>query len=96
MARDLDPILRRSRFERDFVALTAAFCVLMVLTNVIGTKLFLLFPEQLPRGFGALTGHGYVVLTTGLVTYPLTFLFTDIASEVWGCRRANYLSLIHI
>lgn len=91
MVRHLDPALRRSRFERDFVAISAAFCVLMVLTNVIGTKLFLLFPEWLPQGFGALTDHHYVVLTTGLVTYPLTFLFTDIASEVWGRRRANYM-----
>jgi len=83
--------LRRSRFERDYVAIVAAFAVLMVLTNVIGTKLFLLLPAWLPQGFGWITDHHFVVLTTGLITYPLTFLLTDVCSEVWGRRRANYM-----
>ena len=88
MSRDA---LRRSRFERDYVFVAAMFAVLMVLTNIIGTKLFLLFPDWLENGFGAVTDHGFVVLTTGLITYPLTFLLTDICSEVWGRKRANYM-----
>jgi len=86
--------LRRGRFERDFVFVAALFAVLMVLTNVIGTKLFLLFPGLLPHGFGWLTDDHFVILTTGLVTYPLTFLFTDVCSEIWGRRRANYMVVL--
>ncbi|NRA39305.1 MAG: queuosine precursor transporter [Planctomycetes bacterium] len=82
---------RRRRYERGYVAITATFAVLMVLTNVIGTKLFAFFPHWLPGGFGALSGNGPVILTTGLITYPLTFLFTDIASEIYGSRRANLM-----
>ena len=85
---------RRDRFERDYVLLAGCFAALMVLTNLIGTKLFLLFPDWLPEGFGSVTDYHYIVLTTGLVTYPLTFLFTDVVSEVWGRRRANHMVVL--
>ncbi|MDA3962484.1 MAG: queuosine precursor transporter [Planctomycetota bacterium] len=94
MPASIDSALRRSRFERDYVFVTSVFTVLMVLTNVIGTKLFCLLPDYLPRGFGALTDQHFVTLTTGLVTYPLTFLLTDVCSEVYGRRRANYMVVL--
>jgi uncharacterized PurR-regulated membrane protein YhhQ (DUF165 family) len=84
----------RQRFERDYVLFAALFAVIMVLTNVIGTKLFALLPSLLPNGFGWLTGNGPVILTTGIITYPLTFLFTDIVSEVYGKARANFMVLL--
>jgi uncharacterized PurR-regulated membrane protein YhhQ (DUF165 family) len=87
----IDNDLRRRRFEKDFVTLAAVFATLMVLTNIIGTKLFLFFPDWLTSGFGPITDGQLVVLTTGLVTYPLTFLVTDVVSEVWGRRRANHI-----
>lgn len=82
---------RRRRYERGYVFITTLFAVLMVLTNIIGTKLFALFSHWLPGGFAALSGYGPVILTTGLITYPLTFLFTDIASEIYGSRRATMM-----
>ncbi len=87
-------LLFRNRFQRVYVILIALFAVLMVLTNIIGTKLFALFPDLLPTGFGSLSGYGPVILTTGLLTYPLTFLCTDIASELYGHKRANVMVLI--
>ena len=30
-------------------------------------------------------------LTTGILTYPLTFLFTDLVSEVYGKKRADFM-----
>ena len=85
---------RRRRYENGYVIICGIFAVLMVLTNVIGTKLFALFPGLMPTGFGALSDYGPVILTTGLVTYPLTFLFTDICSEIYGRRRANVMVTI--
>lgn len=90
----MDAALRRRRYERDFVSIAAIFAVLMVLTNIIGTKLFLFFPGLLPAGFGPLTGGSFVVLTTGLLTYPLTFLCTDVAAEIWGRKRAQQMVLL--
>ena len=51
--------------------------MLLVLTNVIGVKLF-----QNPLNPSA-------ALTAGLITYPLTFLLTDIVSEMYGAKKAN-------
>ncbi len=85
---------RRRRYENGYVALCGIFAVLMVLTNIIGTKLFALFPGLLETGFGALSDYGPVILTTGLITYPLTFLFTDICSEIYGARRASVMVTI--
>lgn len=70
-----------------FSILMAAFVVVLVLTNIIGVKLFLAFPESMPNGF---FGEA-ITLTTGLITYPITFLLTDIVCEVYGRRKANLM-----
>ena len=75
------------RAESAFAVLMAGFVVVLVLTNIIGVKLFLAFPETLPTG---LFGEA-ITLTTGLITYPITFLLTDIVCEVYGQRRANLM-----
>jgi uncharacterized integral membrane protein (TIGR00697 family) len=79
---DLQP-----KAERAYAVLMAGFVVVLVLTNIIGVKLFLAFPETLPNG---LFGEA-ITLTTGLITYPVTFLLTDIVCEVYGRRRANLM-----
>jgi uncharacterized integral membrane protein (TIGR00697 family) len=76
------------RSERAYCFLSSLFVVVLVLTNVIGTKLFVLFPEGGP---GWLLGGRPWTLTSGIITYPLTFLITDIVSEIWGRRRANFM-----
>lgn len=76
-----------TRTERAFAVLMAGFVVVLVLTNIIGVKLFLALPETLPQG---LFGEP-ITLTTGLITYPLTFLLTDIVCEVYGRARANLM-----
>ena len=75
------------RTERTFAVLMAGFVVVLVLTNIIGVKLFLAFPATLPHG---LFGEA-ITLTTGLITYPITFLLTDIVCEVFGRKRANLM-----
>ena len=52
-------------YDRLYLLLASTFSVLLVLTNVIGVKLF-----QNPLNPSA-------ALTAGLITYPLTFLLTD-------------------
>jgi len=80
-----------NRQDATFTFLAAFFVVVLVLTNVVGVKLFLLFPEGRP---GWMPGVGPLTLTAGLVTYPLTFLLTDLVSELWGKRRANFMVLM--
>jgi len=65
---------RISAADRVYLTLVAVFVTLLVLTNVIGVKLFVLFDQT---------------LTAGLITYPMTFLVTDIVSEIYGKKRAD-------
>lgn len=68
--------------EKIYTLFAALFVMILVLTNIIGTKLFALEVPGLSRP---------LVLTTGILTYPLTFWFTDIVSELWGKRRADLM-----
>ena len=70
--------------------LMTVFVVMLVLTNIIGTKIFLLFGSILPNG---LFGNS-ITLTAGIITYPITFLVTDITSELFGKRKANFLVIV--
>ena len=60
--------------------LMTVFVVMLVLTNIIGTKIFVLFEQSLPTGL-----FGFpLAFTAGIITYPITFLVTDITSEIFG------------
>jgi len=63
-------------YEFVYSGLLALFVTFVVLTNTVGVKLFTLAGVTLP---------------VSIIWYPLTFLVTDIVSEVYGARRARYL-----
>ena len=75
------------RYERVYLVLTVAFVVTLVLTNVVGIKIFQspIWKDEEGVGFA---------LTTGILTYPLTFLFTDIVSEIYGRKRADLMVIL--
>ncbi len=80
-----------ARQDAVYTLFATTFAVVLVLTNIIGTKLFYLFPEGGPSWFN---GGQPVTLTAGIVTYPMTFWLTDIVSEIWGQRRANLMVVL--
>lgn len=65
------------RRERVFLVLAGIFLSAMTLLNVIGITKFI----QL----------GPLALAVGVLPYPLTFLCTDLISELYGKSRANFL-----
>ena len=69
--------------NQTYLVLTTLFSVVLVLTNIIGVKLF--------QGPLNPTSHA---LTTGIITYPVTFLLTDVVSEIWGQKKASAMVLI--
>ena len=71
-----------SRYERAYLCLAATFVVLLVLTNIIGIKLFY---SPLSSDFA---------LTTGIIVYPMTFLCTDLVSEIYGKKRADFMVVL--
>ncbi|MEO0651013.1 MAG: queuosine precursor transporter, partial [Planctomycetota bacterium] len=82
------PVPRR---DAAYTFCAAMFCVVLVLTNVIGVKLFQIFPDGRP---GWIPGEGPVTLTSGIIAYPFTFLLTDVVSEIWGRRRADLMVVL--
>lgn len=83
-----------SRREATYAFMAALFVVALVLTNVIGTKLFVVDLGLPTTGFwgwicAPLNFFEGETLTSGILTYPLTFLLTDLVSEIWGKRRAS-------
>ena len=74
---ELTPEALTERRERVFIALAAVFLSAMTLLNVVGITKFI----QL----------GPMALAVGVLPYPLTFLCTDLISELYGKARANYL-----
>jgi uncharacterized integral membrane protein (TIGR00697 family) len=69
-------------YEKLYLVLASSFAVFLVLTNVLGIKLF-----RAPH-------DPEFALTVGILTYPFTFLLTDIVSEIYGKQRANYMVYI--
>ena len=67
----------QERRERVFLLLAGFFLCAMTLLNVIGiTRFVQLGPMQ---------------IAVGVLAYPLTFLCTDLISELYGRARANFL-----
>ena len=69
--------------NQTYLVFTTLFSVVLVLTNIIGVKLFQ----------GPLNPSAHA-LTTGIITYPVTFLLTDVVSEIWGQKKASAMVLI--
>ncbi len=75
--------------ERIFLAVAGVFLAAMVCMNVLGITKFI----QLGGVTFELGGHPITLfqLAIGVLPYPITFLATDLVSELWGKKRASYL-----
>ena len=67
--------------ERLFLLLTGIFIAALVASNLIFQKFFTWSP------FGIYTFE----LSVGILPYPVTFLVTDIVSEIYGRKRADQI-----
>lgn len=74
-----------SRYERVYVCLTAVFVVLIILGNFMYQKF-----AYIPFGFCTFE------LSCGVITYPVTFLITDLIAEFYGKKRAKFTVKIGI
>lgn len=68
-----------SQLDPCYLVLSCLFSVILITSNLVGLKLFRMpfFPS--------------LALPSGAITYPLTFLLTDIVSEIWGAKKANFM-----
>jgi hypothetical protein len=70
------------RRELAFLVLAGLFLGTMGMLNILGLTRFLTL--------GTIAGFP-IVVAVGALPYPLTFLCTDLISELWGERRASQL-----
>jgi queuosine precursor transporter len=61
--------------------LCASFCVIVVVSNILSAKMVTLPWIDM-------------VIPAGLFTYPLTFILSDLATEVYGAKKAKHIVYI--
>lgn len=90
-------VLHRRR-ERVFLVMAGLFLGTLAMLNILGISRFIflashsdetgwLMGRSLPEGVVGLT----FAVAVGVLPYPMTFLCTDLISEFYGRRRANFM-----
>ena len=67
-----------------YLYLAALFITSLVVSNLIFQKFFYWYPFDISIG-----GIKLFELSVGILPYPITFLVTDLISEIYGQRKAN-------
>src|SRR5210317_2297002 len=67
-----------------YLILAGLFITSLVASNLIFTKIFYWYPFDIN-----LMGAKLFELSVGILPYPLTFLITDLISEIYGKKKAN-------
>ena len=74
-----------SRNDKVFLILTSFFLGSLTMLNILGTSRFIDF------SFTFFSLEIPFVLAIGVLPYPITFLCTDLISELFGKKRANFV-----
>ena len=70
--------------QRIYLFLGALFITSLVVSNLIFKKFFYWYPVDVE-----LFGSKLFEISVGILPYPITFLITDLISEIYGKKRAN-------
>ena len=72
--------------QRIYLILAALFITSLVVANLIFQKFFYWYPVDI-----VLFDVPLFELSVGILPYPITFLITDIVSEIYGKKKANQM-----
>lgn len=70
--------------QKIYLYLAALFITSLVVSNLIFQKFFYWYPID-----ASIRGIPLFELSVGILPYPITFLITDLISEIYGQKRAN-------
>ena len=70
--------------QRIYILLGALFITSLVVSNLIFQKFFYWHPFDID-----IFGSKLFEISVGILPYPITFLITDLISEIYGKKRAN-------
>lgn len=77
--------------QRIYMLLGALFITSLVVSNLIFKKFFYWHPFDLE-----IFDTKLFEISVGLLPYPITFLITDLISEIYGKKRANDIVVMGI
>ena len=77
--------------QRIYILLGALFITSLVVSNLIFQKFFYWYPLDIE-----IFGTKLFEISVGILPYPITFLITDLISEIYGKKRANDIVVIGI
>ena len=74
-----------------FLIFSALFITSLVVSNLIFKKFFYWYPFDVE-----IFGSKLFEISVGILPYPITFLITDLLSEIYGKRKANQVVITGI
>ena len=77
--------------QRLYLYLASLFITSLVVSNIIFQKFFYWKPFEL-----SIFGNELFELSVGILPYPITFLITDLISEIYGKKKANQVVIAGI
>ncbi|GAA4234997.1 hypothetical protein GCM10022291_15790 [Postechiella marina] len=77
--------------QRIYMLLGALFITSLVVSNLIFQKFFYWYPFDIE-----IFGSKLFEISVGILPYPITFLITDLISEIYGKKRANQVVIAGI
>ncbi|MBT8273865.1 MAG: queuosine precursor transporter [Bacteroidia bacterium] len=77
--------------QRIYLLLGALFITSLVVSNLIFKKFFYWYPVD-----AEIFGTKLFEISVGILPYPITFLITDLISEIYGKKRANQVVIAGI
>ena len=75
--------------NRIYLYLAALFITSLVVSNLIFQKFFYWYPFDF-----SINGIKLFELSVGILPYPITFLVTDLISEIYGQKKLTKLLLL--
>ena len=82
---------KRELAKNIYLLLAGLFITSLVVSNLIFQKFFYWYPLDI-RVFG----NSLFELSVGILPYPITFLITDLISEIYGKKKANQVVITGI
>ena len=96
----ISPAALHERRERVFLVLAGLFLGTLAMLNILGISRFIVLASAggemgLVWGKPDFSPDAYIfAVAVGVLPYPITFLCTDLISEFYGRRRANFVVLV--
>jgi len=90
---ELPPEVLHRRRERVFLVMAGLFLGTLAMLNILGVTRFISIAAYTPGqgwAWGTFGEYSFAV-AVGVLPYPVTFLCTDLISEFYGRRRANFV-----